>query len=67
MEKLKAHLTRTKTRQLEFARSLGISQSYVSEMLSGKRTPSLAMAGRIASATKGRVPVSAWIKPEESE
>ena len=66
MEKLKAHLTARKIKQGDFARAAGISQSFLSELLSGKRVPSMATAGRIAAATKGRVPVSAWVKSDVS-
>ena len=41
---------------------VGVAPSTISDFLSGYRTPSLATAGRIAAATKGKVPVSAWLK-----
>lgn len=43
---MKAHLT-----QIEIATKVGISQSYVSDLLNGVKTPSAQMAERLEQAT----------------
>lgn len=43
---------------------LGISRSYLSEILSGNRRPSLELAVSIERKTNGAVPASSWIEPE---
>ncbi len=45
----------------DFARELGISQSYLSEIASGAKRPSLNVAFRIERETEGKVPASSWI------
>ncbi len=63
MEKLSRYLTDTGTRQSQFADALGISRSYLNELLNSEATrkqPSPALAVRIENATKGGVPVEAW-------
>lgn len=65
MEKLKSYLAQTRMKQSDFAAKAGIAPSYLSDILSGRRNPSLATAGRIASATRGKVPLSAWVVPVE--
>ena len=42
--------------------ALGVSQSYLYDMLNGTAQPSLALALRIQSVTGGAVPVSSWPK-----
>lgn len=49
------------------AASVGLSQAYVSELLSCTKRPSLATAFKIERATSGAVPVSAWAAPAPSE
>lgn len=61
MEKLKAYLASGQIKKSEFARKVGITPSALSDLLSGRRTPGLATAGRIAAASRGKVPVSSWL------
>ena len=65
MEQLKSYLTATGMRQKDFAAKAGITPSYLHDLLSGRRDPSLATAGKIAAATKGKVPLSAWLQREK--
>ena len=60
MEKLAAHIKAANVTKSDFARSLGISAPYLSQILGGIRRPSLDVALRIASVTNGEVPVDAW-------
>jgi transcriptional regulator with XRE-family HTH domain len=53
-------MKKTKTVQAEVARRAGISQSEISLLLSGKRSPSLATARAIAAATGGAVTIDSW-------
>lgn len=64
MDHLKSYLAAARIKQTDFAAKVGISPSFLSDILHGNRTPSLATAGRIAEATRGKVPVSAWVARE---
>lgn len=44
-----------------WADRLGISKSFLSELLNGNRTPSLDLAVRIERMTDGAIPASCWI------
>ena len=55
-DKAKAGLKRA-----ESAQSFDISQSYLSELESGLKRPSLAVAFRIERRTRGEVPASSWV------
>lgn len=58
MENLKAYLTgRNKG---DFARAIGTSPSYLSQILSEHRKPSLAMMLRIQAASDGVVDLNSW-------
>ncbi len=48
-------------RQADAARVFGISQSYLSEIASGLKRPSLDTAFRIERKTGGQVPASSWV------
>ena len=65
MEKLIEYLGRPRWRRKEkdFAAKVGISQSRLSKLKAGAE-PSILEASKIASATGGRVPMSAWVKKE---
>jgi transcriptional regulator with XRE-family HTH domain len=54
------------TTQARFADEAGLSKPYLSEILSGKKTPSLDMASRLSRATGGVVPISAFVSPAEA-
>lgn len=60
MEKLKTYLKKTKMTQAMFAEKAGITNAYASQLVSGARTPSLAMARKISTITNGAVPMSSW-------
>lgn len=57
---LKEYLTNSRQTQSSFAEHIGITRAYLSEIIAGKKVPSLAVAFAIASATDGQVPVEAW-------
>lgn len=48
-------------RRADAARMFGISQSYLSEIASGQKRPSLDTAFRIERKTGGKVPASSWV------
>jgi len=48
--------------QAQFAREIGVTAEAVNHLLHGRRRPSLDLAFRIAEASAGQVPVSAWRK-----
>lgn len=50
----------------DWAASLRISRAYLSDLLNGKATPSLAVAVRIERATGGAVPASSWIDESDT-
>ncbi len=54
----------TGQRQADAARAFGISQSYLSEIASGQKRPSLDTAFRIERKTGGEVPASSWVAVE---
>jgi len=48
--------------QASFASRLGISASYMSDMINGNKRPSLALAFKIETETKGAVPAASWVQ-----
>lgn len=48
--------------QCEWARFLGISQPYLSQILSGARTPHWRLMRRIEEKTRGAVPMDVWLQ-----
>lgn len=59
-------------KQYVFAEKLGVSQSCLTQLLSGDRKPSLSLAVDIENITKGKVKCKIWIqnlrkKKEENE
>jgi transcriptional regulator with XRE-family HTH domain len=59
MEQLQTYLKTHKAKPL--AEAVGISQSYLSDMKKGNRTPSLRVALAIEDATNGAVPARSWV------
>lgn len=49
------------TTQARFAATADMSEPYLSEILSGKKTPSLKMAAKMSRATGGVVPIAAFL------
>lgn len=60
MSILAKHLAAAEITQAEFARSIGTSQGFVSQLCTGRSTPSLEKALLIAQVTEGKVPVESW-------
>ena len=60
MQNLRQHIDHLGISQTAFAERLGVSKSYLSQILSGKREPSRDMIQRIDKATDGRVPPAVW-------
>lgn len=57
---LSEYLASEKLTCAEFASRLGVTDSAVSRWSRRRRCPGLALALKIAQATKGRVPVASW-------
>ena len=53
--------------QLIWAKRLGVSSPYLSDLIAGKKTPSLALAVRIEQETSGAVSVSSWVSPHSED
>ena len=51
--------------QQEWARFFGISQPYLSQILSGRRTPHRVLMQKIERRTRGAVPVMVWFNQPE--
>jgi transcriptional regulator with XRE-family HTH domain len=60
--RLREWMDRSRLSQTVLCGRLGISDAHMSRLLSGERTPSLALAGKIADLTG--IPATAWIKAE---
>lgn len=61
MEALKAYRTEQGILQAAFAEMIGTTQATVSKLEGGKAVPNLCLAHKIELATKGAVPMSAWV------
>jgi transcriptional regulator with XRE-family HTH domain len=55
------HIDHSNENRSAWAERLGISRSYLSDLLNRKKTPSLELAVRIQNLTGGAVPASSWI------
>ena len=55
------HISISGRSRTAWAADLGISKSYLSDLLNGKKTPSLDLAVRIQRMTGGAVPAHIWI------
>lgn len=49
-----------------WATRIGVTASYLSDLLNGKKTPSLEVAVRIERETDGAVPAASWIPLAEA-
>ncbi|GLS87710.1 hypothetical protein GCM10010873_26840 [Cypionkella aquatica] len=49
-----------------WAKRIGVSKSYLSDLLNGNRQPGLDVAVRIERLTQGAVPATSWV-PEAAE
>jgi len=52
--------------QREWAQFLGVSQPYLSQILSGVRTPHWRVMRRIEDKTRGEVPMTVWLQQMEA-
>ena len=55
------HIAKSRETRSAWADRLGISKSFLSDLLNGNRTPSLELAVRIERMTEGAVPAACWI------
>lgn len=55
------YLKASEQTQRDFARAVGVSASYMNELVQGSKTPSLSVASKIEKITAGAVPISAFI------
>ena len=61
---LSEYLRTTGISQRRFARRIGASTSYVCELVSGRKTPGLALASRIERATGGQVTAVSFVRED---
>lgn len=54
-------------KQKDFARKIGVTDGYLSALISGSKTPSLAVAVTIERATGGAVPSASWLNDDEED
>lgn len=65
---LKAYLDRcARGEQSKLAARIGCSQSHLSDLARGHRSPSLELAHAIERATNGAVPMSSWVDAPAAE
>lgn len=65
MEKLRTYLEGKK--KGDFAQTVGVPASYLSQLLSGTRKPGLDIACRIETATNGAVTVHDWSQRDAAQ
>ncbi|MGA0540703.1 helix-turn-helix domain-containing protein [Neotabrizicola sp. VNH66] len=63
MTQLRSYIDKTGIRQAALAGALGISKGYMSELVSGDKSPGRELAVKIERATFGAVPVQSWDHP----
>jgi DNA-binding transcriptional regulator YdaS (Cro superfamily) len=63
---LKEFITTSGKSAAHWAGVFGVSPSYLSNLISGKKTPSLEVAARIERATGGAVSCASWIDAEQA-
>ncbi len=63
MNRLAKWLQKTGTSQEALASAVGVSQSYVSRLVSGARSPGRSVAIAIAKFTRGAVTAESWDEP----
>lgn len=62
MTKLRAYLADARTTQAQLAGIVGVSKGYMSQLVSGPKTPSLEIAVKIEAATDGKVRPRDWVE-----
>lgn len=63
---LEKFLKQTNQTQRDFARSVGVSASYMNEIVKRGKSPSLSVAAKIEAKTNGQVPMSALLSNQVS-
>ncbi len=61
MMTLDIFLKQSQQTQREFARAIGVSASYMNEIVRGAKSPSLSIAAKIEAHTNGEVPMHALL------
>lgn len=61
MMTLDMFLKQSQQTQRDFARAVGVSPSYMNEIIRGAKSPSLSIAARIEAHTEGKVPMHALL------
>ena len=63
--KLRSHLKESATKQIEFAKAVGISLGFLNDILKGRRRPSFEKAVKIQLETGGVVALDMWVRKPE--
>lgn len=61
------YITRSGLSRAAWAAKIGISRSYLSDLLNGKKDPSLRVAVDIERLTAGAVPASSWMPEADGQ
>lgn len=64
---LKQHIKSSGRPRADWARQLGVSEAYLSQLINNRKRPSLDLAIRIERITDGAVPARSWAVPESGE
>ena len=65
MKSLREYLEKTDQSVAAFAGRVGVSRAYMSQIMNGRKTPSLKVAAKISIETGGVIPVTHWLKEDE--
>jgi len=60
MKHLSEYLSKTGLTQTAFAKDVGVSDAYLSQILTGARRPSFDLMEKIEDVTGGQVSINAW-------
>lgn len=61
--KLSEYLKTTNLTQEKFAHLVGVTRPFITNILNGKKSPSVQLAGRIEKVTKGKVTLRDLLNP----
>ena len=62
--RLSEYLKNTSLTQEKFANLVGVTRTFITNILNGKRNPSIQLARRIEEVTDGQVPLKDLLHPE---
>lgn len=62
---LRSHLKENATKQIDFAKAVGISPGFLNDILKGRRRPSFEKAVKIQLETGGVVALDMWVRKPE--